>query len=163
MAKKKKTQLKPIARGFATTSVPKKVVVQEPRLSEPETATPEGSVHDAEQSAEISKVEDHDSTSKDPLNALSTEDQFLQSFVERLQDKTEKEIARYFGMYLTVLNDYLYFSGPSRLWYMFKNMDGANLVVLVNRSRSTVFTNASSPRHRPKFTRSNHSKRARYD
>lgn len=107
-------QLKPIARGFATTSVPKKVV-QEPNLPEPETAIPEGSVHDAEQSAGTSKVEDHDSTPKDPLNALSTEDQFLQSFVEKLQDKTEKEIARYFGIYITVLNDYLYFSGPSRL------------------------------------------------
>lgn len=29
MAKKKKTQLKPVVRGFATTSVPKKVVTQE--------------------------------------------------------------------------------------------------------------------------------------
>ena len=93
MAKKKKTALKPVARGFATTSVPKKVApapepVEEPALSA--RASPEAE-------ADASRGEDGDAgmDAKDAATpALSEEDQALQGLVERLQDKVEKEITR---------------------------------------------------------------------
>jgi ATP-dependent RNA helicase DHX29 len=62
--KKKKTQLKPVARGFATTSVPKKVK---------STSKPEQSVADQAQDAE----------------RLAS-----QALVDKYQEKTEKDISR---------------------------------------------------------------------
>lgn len=95
MAKKKKTQLKPIARGFATTSLPKKIVPES--LPQP-SVEPETPVEDATQSTEADtgdKSEPSTSPAKEDLNAMSAEDTFLQSLVDKLQDKTEKEISRY--------------------------------------------------------------------
>ncbi|KAI0670050.1 P-loop containing nucleoside triphosphate hydrolase protein [Trametes maxima] len=84
--KKKKTQLKPIARGFATTSVPKKVVdvPKEPEL-------PAASdLPDASNNASDATNE----TPKANALALSEEEQSLQSLIDRFQDKVEKEIVR---------------------------------------------------------------------
>lgn len=95
MAKKKKTQLKPVARGFATTSVPKKVVQEEeppggadPVASAGEESAPGpgvlGNGIGPEPVAPV--VEEYD-----PDKA---EEQSLQNLVDKLQDKTEKEIVR---------------------------------------------------------------------
>ncbi len=95
MAKKKKTQLKPIARGFATTSLPKKIVPES--LPSPSIES-ETLVEDATQSAGADtgdKAEQSTSSAKADLDAMSAEDIFLQSLVDKLQDKTDKEISRY--------------------------------------------------------------------
>ncbi|KAL0951028.1 hypothetical protein HGRIS_007768 [Hohenbuehelia grisea] len=92
MAKKKK-QLKPIARGFATTSVPKKVVPveEEPeplKPEEPSTVTPS-----AGDSASAGAVKDV--TLQAPQeNKLEAGEQLLQNIVDTLQEKVEKEITR---------------------------------------------------------------------
>ncbi|TBU35097.1 P-loop containing nucleoside triphosphate hydrolase protein [Dichomitus squalens] len=88
--KKKKTQLKPVARGFATTSVPKKVV-EPPK--EPETPDPK---EDAVTSPDGQRV---DSTiagqaTKAAESIISAADQVLQKYIDKFQDKVEKEIAR---------------------------------------------------------------------
>jgi ATP-dependent RNA helicase DHX29 len=91
MAKKKKTALKPVARGFATTSVPKKVT-QEPEPEPEETAAV----------AEPEEVAHNDNASKEPIKADGTyefdpekvEEQSLQNLIDKFQDKTEKEVAR---------------------------------------------------------------------
>ncbi|KAF8527986.1 P-loop containing nucleoside triphosphate hydrolase protein [Hysterangium stoloniferum] len=93
MAKKKKSQLKPVARGFATTSVPKKPVVVD------EASTRQ----DADQSNGFSQVsgEDHkdgfDPVGQSDANELDEarfEEQRLQDFVDKFQEKIEKEISR---------------------------------------------------------------------
>lgn len=83
MAKKKKTQLRPVARGFATTSVPKK------------TPPPElPSVDDVERPLNVEQGADEVVVAQ----ASGTEGQSLQYMVEKLQEKTEKEITRYFKL-----------------------------------------------------------------
>ncbi|KAJ7727845.1 P-loop containing nucleoside triphosphate hydrolase protein [Mycena maculata] len=91
MAKKKKTQLKPVARGFATTSVPKKVVLEETV----EADTPAGSTEE-----EKSTIEDGPSVNgvapqaaNDEFDPDKVEEQSLQNLVDK-QDKIEKEILR---------------------------------------------------------------------
>ncbi|KAI0824200.1 P-loop containing nucleoside triphosphate hydrolase protein [Trametes gibbosa] len=88
--KKKKSQLKPIARGFATTSVPKKVV-EVPKEPEPAPAsgTPERTNN------QTNGLDDAGQTPKaGDAPALSEADQVLQGFIEKFQDKVEKEIVR---------------------------------------------------------------------
>ncbi len=83
--KKKKTQLKPVARGFATTSVPKKVVEAPKEPEAPHASGPSTEKHTGSNTQEKSgKVED----------AMSETDQVLQGFIDRFQDKVEKEIVR---------------------------------------------------------------------
>ncbi|KAI8995492.1 P-loop containing nucleoside triphosphate hydrolase protein [Trametes punicea] len=88
--KKKKTQLKPVARGFATTSVPKKVVeVPKEEEVQPASDVPDASSEqsrDADASTQGSRTGD--------IPALSEEDQSLQVLIEKFQDKVEKEIVR---------------------------------------------------------------------
>ncbi|KAI0778038.1 P-loop containing nucleoside triphosphate hydrolase protein [Trametes elegans] len=88
--KKKKTQLKPVARGFATTSVPKKVV-EVPK--EPEDTLPSES---PVSSTDQPNGTDASSQSSKPseCTVLSDEDQSLQSLIDKFQDKVEKEIVR---------------------------------------------------------------------
>ncbi|ESK98316.1 atp dependent rna [Moniliophthora roreri MCA 2997] len=95
MAKKKKSQLKPVPRGFATTSVPKKVAPAEEE--EPQAAVEISQILQSEVggvekeavplNAERAPVEDE----FDPEKA---EEQSLQNLVDKLQEKTEKEITR---------------------------------------------------------------------
>lgn len=101
MAKKKKTQLKPIARGFATTSQPKKVVpVQEDEapstpeqpsavLKETEETSASTPEHDVPEVAPATAVPE--SKDFDPEKA---EEQSLQNIVDKLQEKVEKDIRR---------------------------------------------------------------------
>ncbi|RDX56021.1 P-loop containing nucleoside triphosphate hydrolase protein [Lentinus brumalis] len=86
--KKKKTQLKPVARGFATTSVPKKVVEtpKEPETPEPQDV-PSTSV---EQPNAAAQGQD----GRTDATALSEADQALQNLVDKFQDKVEKEVVR---------------------------------------------------------------------
>ena len=93
MAKKKKSQLKPVVRGFATTSVPKKAVAAEADVLptdvfvvDPEHSSPNDAAQDASGDA---IAPSH--TESDPDKV---QDATLQNLVERLQEKTEKEIVR---------------------------------------------------------------------
>lgn len=92
MAKKKKTQLKPVARGFATTSVPKKVIPQEV----PDVADAPEDILNNE--VKVDRPGDSDDAippdQKDEFDTDKAEEQSLQLLVDKLQDKTEKEITR---------------------------------------------------------------------
>lgn len=98
MAKKKKTQLKPVARGFATVSVPKKAVP-----AEMETPGSPGSVAIPSASSIVSDGTDKEGALSanqstkvsDELDPSKVEERYLQNLVDRLQEKTEKEIVRY--------------------------------------------------------------------
>ncbi|OBZ78804.1 putative helicase C15C4.05 [Grifola frondosa] len=87
MAKKKKTQLKPVVRGFATKSVPKKVVEVPEVVDEGDAA---GSTSDAivDDAKPLSSAQETIPGADDPLNLA------LQGLIDKFQDKTEKEIAR---------------------------------------------------------------------
>jgi len=90
MAKKKKTQLRPVARGFATTSVPKKT----PSLEPPNVDNRDDDVE------EPLKVEQ--GTNEVPVAQAQSEgsgagEQSLQYMVDKLQEKTEREITRLLG------------------------------------------------------------------
>ena len=89
MAKKKKTQLKPVARGFATTSVAKKVVPE----PEPEENTPEISLTQIP----VPQSSDDPGTvqSGDTVAVISDpQEQSLQELVEKYQDRVEKDVTR---------------------------------------------------------------------
>lgn len=96
MPKKRKTQLKPVARGFATTSIPKKAT-QADEIVPPTDGVPlsDGLVTEAAEA-----TADHQAALpgvlQDPekLAAEQDEQQFLQVMVDRYQEKTEKEITR---------------------------------------------------------------------
>lgn len=81
MAKKKKTQLKPVVRGFATTSVPRRAATEEVSAVDGQTHQATGVQGDKEGHGTVDK--------KDPEEIL------LQSYVDKLQERTEKEISRY--------------------------------------------------------------------
>lgn len=89
MAKKKKTQLKPVARGFATTSVPKKPVEENKEATAP--APPESDVEGTEHSTSSRQVAQSEPSQSAPANPEETS---LQCLVDKFQDKTEKEIVR---------------------------------------------------------------------
>jgi len=94
MAKKKKTQLKPVARGFATTSVPKKVVQAE---EEPDVESAAGSTK--EEPPKADSVQNNGNkvatqATNDECDPEKVEGQSLQNLVDKLQDKTEKEVIR---------------------------------------------------------------------
>lgn len=91
MGKKRKTQLKPVARGFATTSIPKKTVQAE-EITPPadEVPTTDRLVTEAaEASADQGVLRD-----SEKLDAEQGEQQFLQIIVDKYQEKTEREVSR---------------------------------------------------------------------
>ena len=96
MAKKKKSQLKPVARGFATTSQPSKRALAEAREaaaiaeSEVATASPPGPTPDQTASA----TPTGDPSAVTGSNGLDFEEQTYQDMVDRWQNKTDREIAR---------------------------------------------------------------------
>ena len=95
MAKKKKSQLKPVVRGFATTSVPKKAVV----IEEADTQSPADVLAvNAEGSRPNDMVRDESSDPVVQSHAGSDPDKereaTLQSLVDKWQEKTEKDILR---------------------------------------------------------------------
>lgn len=100
MARKKKTQLKPVARGFATVSVPKKTTPAEVLEGKPKEGFVTSSLKDGTVSDEHNEMEEAPTTT----NATTTDifdpekveaARSLQNLVDRLQEKTEKEVLRY--------------------------------------------------------------------
>ncbi|KAF5377628.1 hypothetical protein D9615_005290 [Tricholomella constricta] len=93
MAKKKKTQLKPVARGFATTSVPKKVThVEVPEAENRANDMPGDEVKvDPPEGKNVAAVP---APQNDEFDPDKVEEQSLQNLVDKLQEKTEKEITR---------------------------------------------------------------------
>ncbi|KAK2461815.1 hypothetical protein APHAL10511_006278 [Amanita phalloides] len=87
MAKKKKTQLKPVARGFAVTSVPKKIIQADEDSNETSTI-PGGSQNEEA----ISPAPG--SSSNAEVDPDKLEERVLQNLVDTFQEKTEKEILR---------------------------------------------------------------------
>lgn len=97
MGKKKKTQLKPVARGFATTSVPKKLDPEEEAAPE-DASTPLLDVKDPIQESGPSRPTDGATTATpapaDDFDPDKAEEQSLQNLVDKFQEKVEKEIVR---------------------------------------------------------------------
>ncbi|KAJ7706044.1 P-loop containing nucleoside triphosphate hydrolase protein [Mycena rosella] len=89
MAKKKKNQLKPVARGFATTSVPKKVVVEEAAEVDSHAVSTEENI--VEDGPKVDGVVPQ--AANDEFDPEKVEEQSLQNLVDK-QDKIEKEILR---------------------------------------------------------------------
>ncbi|KAK0506080.1 P-loop containing nucleoside triphosphate hydrolase protein [Armillaria luteobubalina] len=94
MAKKKKTQVKPVVRGFATTSVPKKVE----KVVEPEEVVDSPSTQELApeqpESLDLTKKGGSEEEPTDEFDPEKVEEQSLQNLVDKLQEKTEREIVR---------------------------------------------------------------------
>lgn len=95
MAKKKKSQLKPVARGFATTSVPKKVVENEQNTDDTITdnTAEEAPTSDASHPSTVAHVQS-DTPQDHSFDPDKVEEQSLQNLVDKYQEKTEKETLR---------------------------------------------------------------------
>lgn len=95
MAKKKKSQLKPVARGFATTSVPKKVVENEQNIDDAitDTTAEEAPTSDALHPSTATRVQS-DAPQDHSFDPDKVEEQSLQNLVDKYQEKTEKETLR---------------------------------------------------------------------
>lgn len=99
MAKKKKTALKPVARGFATTSQAKKVV---PEPSQEEPAAAEDAVARDTTQEGVAGVNGTDKLNGgletgegvDWEDDVKLEQGVFQGYVERLQDKGDREVAK---------------------------------------------------------------------
>ncbi|KAJ6621236.1 P-loop containing nucleoside triphosphate hydrolase protein [Mycena sp. CBHHK59/15] len=91
MAKKKKTQLKPVARGFATTSVPKKVALEDAVEVDSHSASAEEEKLTAEDVPNVNGIATQ--AAGDEFDPEKVEEQSLQNLVDK-QDKIEKEISR---------------------------------------------------------------------
>ncbi len=87
MAKKKKTQQKPLARGFAVTSIPKKA----PPLEQGDVKGEEPSIV---KTPDAQDAQHHEPVEDEVLNCQKAEERSLQDIVDKLQEKTEKEIVR---------------------------------------------------------------------
>jgi ATP-dependent RNA helicase DHX29 len=96
MAKKKKTALKPVARGFATTSVPKKVTEPDPVEDSPPAADSDAGQAEAQGSNVVAAdgAANNGTTSQAKGPLLNPEEQFFQDLIDKLQEKTEREIVR---------------------------------------------------------------------
>jgi hypothetical protein len=90
MPKKKKTQLKPVARGFAVTSIPKKAPPEPPPLSQHDSDANEESA-----SSEIPHTTPiHEPVEDEAVSLQNAEERSLQDLVDKLQERVEKEIVR---------------------------------------------------------------------
>jgi len=92
MPKKKKTQLKPIARGFAVTSIPKKVVSPEQPSQDDGSSAKGGSA--SGDVPHTPRNQNHEPVEDEALARQKAEERSLQDLVEKLQERTEKEIVR---------------------------------------------------------------------
>jgi ATP-dependent RNA helicase DHX29 len=93
MPKKKKTQLKPVARGFATTSVPKKVL-PEPILDTCPTTSRSNQSAPEDQPTDTVKGQGASTTSNEEFDPKMVDEQSIQNLIDKFQEKTEKEIVR---------------------------------------------------------------------
>ena len=96
MAKKKKSQLNPVARGFATTSQPSKRVIAEAQeaaaIAESETAAASTPAPTPDQPANVTQTGDPSVVTDS--KELDFEEQTWQDMVDRWQNKTDREITR---------------------------------------------------------------------
>jgi protein-tyrosine phosphatase len=95
MAKKKKTQLKPVARGFATVSVPKKIASVEGIEGKSVEDTVGSSSRGVGGEPENTRDGQSQPGVTSDFDVVKTEEKLLQSLVDRHQEKTEKEVLRY--------------------------------------------------------------------
>ncbi|GHJ89786.1 hypothetical protein NliqN6_6188 [Naganishia liquefaciens] len=98
MAKKKKAALKPVARGFATTSQPKKIV-PEPEseaVTDPEDDASKTEIHNAVSGADGSGGVCNGKVAEglDWEDDSKLEEGIYQGYVERLQEKGDREVAK---------------------------------------------------------------------
>jgi ATP-dependent RNA helicase DHX29 len=94
MGKRKKTQLKPVARGFATTSVPSKKAVAEaesPTQEEP-TLNPTNQNVATENARGFTDAQMSLESGSHAQEVA--QEKILQGLVDKLQEKTEREIGR---------------------------------------------------------------------
>lgn len=89
MPKKKKTQLKPIPRGFAVTSIPKKALPEPPPSQHDSDANAESASSEVPHTAQT-----HEAVEGEALGLQSADERSLQKMVDGLQERTEKEIVR---------------------------------------------------------------------
>lgn len=96
MAKKKKTQLKPVARGFATTSLPSKRAIAEAQeaaaIANSEATAASTAEPTPDQTASVTPTAEPSALTE--LKELDFEEQTWQDMVDRWQNKTDREIAR---------------------------------------------------------------------
>ena len=96
MAKKKKSQLKPVARGFATTSQPSKRALAEAQeaaaIAETEAAAAPTPGPTPDQAASVTPTGDPSAVTDS--KELDSEEQAWQDMVDRWQNKTDREITR---------------------------------------------------------------------
>ena len=94
MAKKKKTRLGPVVRGFATTSVPKKVVLEEEVPAGFDSSTSTGEETNTQISVNQGTGDGTEPAPSEQVDSDKTEEKELQTLIDKLQDRTEKEIVR---------------------------------------------------------------------
>ncbi|KAJ6519955.1 P-loop containing nucleoside triphosphate hydrolase protein [Mycena sanguinolenta] len=94
MAKKKKTQLKPVVRGFATTSVKSKKVLEEEEATDVkrDTSSATEEKKSGENGLKVAEVAKEAAT--DEFDPEKVEEQSLQNLVDSKQDKVTQEISR---------------------------------------------------------------------
>jgi ATP-dependent RNA helicase DHX29 len=95
-----------VARGFATTSVPKKVlpdpmVDTSPATSIPTQSAPEDPTDTAKGSGTTA------ATSNEEFDSDLVDEQSIKNLIDKLQERTEKEIVRYHP-YTSVLSIYMF-------------------------------------------------------
>ena len=97
MPKKKRTQLKPVARGFATTSVPKKVLPDPIVDTSPATSTSiQSAPEDPTDTVKGLGTTTTTTASNEEFDPDLVDEQSIQNLIDKYQEKTEKEIARYY-------------------------------------------------------------------
>ena len=108
MPKKKKSQLKPVARGFATTSVPKKVL---PDPIPDTCSATSSSIQSAPEEQPTDTVKDLGTTTTAPNEEFDpdlVDEQSIQNLIDKFQERTEKEIVRYHPSHLRVVHIYMF-------------------------------------------------------
>ena len=112
MPKKKKTQLKPVARGFATTSVPKKVLPDPIPDTCPATSS---SIQSAPEDQPTDTVKSLGTTtaSNEEFDPDLVDEQSIQNLIDKFQEKTEKEIVRYHPSHLCVVYMHVLIAFPT--------------------------------------------------
>lgn len=86
MAKKKKTQPKPLARGFAVTSIPKKAPQEQGNAT--------GEEPSAVGTPDAKDTQNHEPVEDEVVKGQKAEERSLQEIVDKLQEKTERDIVR---------------------------------------------------------------------
>ena len=94
MPKKKRTQLKPVARGFATTSVPKKVLPDPIMDTSPATSSSIQSIPE-DPTDTVKGLGTTTTSSNEEFDPDSVDEQSIQNLIDKFQERTEKEIVRY--------------------------------------------------------------------